>query len=118
MCSINNKLPDIMEHILDCNSDIVFLTETWLQTDENAITAEMKTYGYELLHNRRKDRKKEIGGGVGVLIKNNMSSKQLKVKHYSSFEHTVVQIRLCNKKNIIRDHNIPSPRSGSINFLR
>ena len=98
MCSINNKLPDIMEHILDCNSDIVFLTETWLQTDENAITAEMKTYGYELLHNRRKDRKKEIGGGVGVLIKNNMSAKQLKVKHYSSFEHTVVQIRLCNKK--------------------
>ena len=98
VCSVNNKLPDIMEHILDCNSDIVFLTETWLQTDENAITAEIKTYGYELLHDRRKDRVKELGGGVGVLIKNNMSAKQRKVKHYSSFEHTVVQIRLCNKK--------------------
>ena len=38
--------------------------ETWQQTDENAIMAEIKTYGYELLHNRRKDRVKELGGGV------------------------------------------------------
>ena len=97
---MNNKLPDIMEHILDCNSDVVFLTETWLQTDENAITAEAKTYGYELLHNRRKDREKERGGGVGLLVRNNISAKQLKVKHYSSLEYTVVQIKLCNRKSI------------------
>ena len=90
-----------MEHLLDCNSDIVFLTETWLQSDENAITAEIKTYGYRLLHDRRKDRAKELGGGVGVMVKNSMSSKQLKVKHYLSFEHTVAQIRLCNKKLLI-----------------
>ena len=97
---MNNKLPDIMEHILDHNSDIVFLTETWLQSDENAITAETKTYGYELLHNRRKDREKERGGGVGVLVRDNISAKQLKAKHYSSLEHTVVQIRLCNKRSL------------------
>ena len=97
---MNNKLPDIMEHILDCNSDVVFLTETWLQTDENAITAEVKTYGYELLHNRRKDREKERGGGVGLLVRNNISAKQLKVKHYSSLEYTVVQIKLYNRKSI------------------
>ena len=47
VCSMNNKLPNIMEHILDCNSDIVFLTETWLQTDKNPITAEIKTYPEE-----------------------------------------------------------------------
>ena len=66
--SLNNKLPGIMEHILDRKSDIVFLTETWLPSDKNSITAEVKTYGYKLLHNRRKDRLKEIGGGVGILI--------------------------------------------------
>ena len=97
---MNDRLPDIMERILDCNSDVVFLTETWLQTDENAITAEVKTYGYELLHNRRKDREKERGGGVGLLVRNNISAKQLKVKHYSSLEYTVVQIKLCNRKSI------------------
>ena len=87
-----------MEHILDCNSDIVFLTETWLQTDKNPITAEIKTYGYTLLHDRRKDRRKDRGGGVVVLVKNNVSAKQLKVKAYWSFEYTIVQIQLRNKK--------------------
>ena len=100
VCSLNNKLPEIMEHILDRNSDIVFLTETWLQSDNNAITAKVKTYGYKLVHNRRKDRAKEGGGGVGVLVKNSVSAKQLPVKHYSSFEHTVVKIQLINKKSL------------------
>ena len=87
-----------MEYILDCNSDIVFLAETWLQTDKNLITAEIKTYGYALLHNRRKDRQKDRGGGVGILVKSNVSTKQLKVKAFVSFEHTIVQIHLCNRK--------------------
>ena len=100
VCSINNKLSDIMEHILDCNLDVVFLRETWLQTDENAITAEAKTYGYEILHNRRKDREKERGGGVRVLVRNKISAKQQKSKHYSSLEYTVVQIKLCSKKSL------------------
>ena len=64
-----------MEHILDSNCDIVFLTETWLQTDKNAITAELKTYGYELLHNRRKDRAKVGGEGVGVLLRKGLLAK-------------------------------------------
>ena len=83
-----------MESILDYDPHIAFLTETWLQSDKNTITAEIKTYGYSLLHNRRKDRQKDRGGGVGVLIKDNVSAKQLKVKMYSSFEHTIVKVQL------------------------
>ena len=52
-----------MEHIQDRQSDVVFLNETWLQSEKNSITAEIKTYGYELLHNIRKDREKDGGGG-------------------------------------------------------
>ncbi len=89
-----------MEHVLDRNSDIVFLTETWLHSDKNAITAEIKTYGYKLLHNRRKDREKVLGGGVGVVVKNSLLAKQLPVKHYTSFEHTVVKLQLANKKTL------------------
>ena len=55
-----------MEHIMDRKSDIVFLTETWLQSDNNSITPEIKTYGYRLLHDRRKEREKDRGGGVGI----------------------------------------------------
>ena len=94
VCSMNNKLANIMECILDDDPDITFLTETWLQSDKNPITAEIKTYGYSLLHNRRKDRQKDRGGGVGLLIKDNISAKQLTVKMYSSFEHSIVKVQL------------------------
>ena len=47
-----------MEHIVDRGSDIVFITETWLQSDKNSVTAKAKTYGYKLLHDKRKTEKK------------------------------------------------------------
>ena len=89
-----------MEHIVDRGSDIVFITETWLQSDKNSVTAEAKTYGYKLLHDERKNREKDIGGGVGILTKSTISAKQLPVKHFSSFEQTIVKIPLANKKSM------------------
>ena len=85
---------------MDRQSDIVFLTETWLQSDNNSITAEAKTYGYKFLHDRRKDREKEGGGGVGILVKDSLSAKQLPVKHYKSFEQTIVKITLSHNKTL------------------
>ena len=64
-----------MEHIQDHNPSIVFLTETWLKSDVSDVTALVKTYGYRLVHNRRKNREKETGGGVGVLLKTGMKYK-------------------------------------------
>ena len=96
--SLCNKLPDLMEHILDNNPDIVLLTETWLGSDKNSITAEIKTYGFELFHDRRKNRAKEKDGGVGVMVKANKSAKQVAVKQYSTFEHTIVKLSRKNSK--------------------
>ena len=90
-----------MEHILDLDADIVFLTETWLESENNSVTAEAKSYGYKLLHDRRKDRDKEKGGGVGILVKASVKAKQFPVKHYSSFEHTIVKLPLAGKKFMI-----------------
>ena len=90
-----------MEHILDLDADIVFLTETWLDSEKNYITAEAKSYGYKLLHDRRKDRDKEKGGGVGILIRATLTPKQSSVKHYMSFEHTIVKLPLGGKKFMI-----------------
>ena len=90
-----------MEHILDLDADIIFLTETWLESENNSITAEVKSYGYELLHDRRKDRDKEKGGGVGILVKASVKAKQSSVKHYLSFEHSIVKLPLAGKKFMI-----------------
>ena len=71
-----------MEHLMDRNPSIVFLSETWLKSNNNNdVTAVVKTYGYTLLHNRRKDGEKVLGGGVGILLKTGMSYKQLITKH-------------------------------------
>ena len=96
--SINKKVAAIKEHIIDRDSEVVFLTETWLESDKNSVTAEVKSYGYRLLHVRRKDRNKETGGGVGILVKTKIKAKQHQVKHYSSFEHSIVKLPL-KKKN-------------------
>ena len=50
-----------MEHLLDHNPDVIFLPETWLQDEKNAITAEVRKYGYKLSHDQGKDCEKERG---------------------------------------------------------
>lgn len=82
-----------MEQITDDDTDIIFLTETWLKNDKNDVTATIKSLGYKLLHNRRKDRDKEQGGGVGIMFKKTLSCKQVRTTQYISFEHTVVNIK-------------------------
>ena len=86
-----------MEHILDHDADIVFLTETWLTSDKNDTTAMVNTYGYKLIHTRRQGREKEVGGGVGILLKSSLTGKMITLKPFSSFEHTMVEIQLSNK---------------------
>ena len=98
---MNNKLQELMEHITDNNPDVVFLTETWLTSEKNSITAEVKDYGYKLLHKIRKNREKDRGGGVGILLRSNIAGKQLLSKDYHSFEHNVVKMPLVNKRFMI-----------------
>lgn len=90
--SMINKTPKIMEHILDRKPGVVFLNETWLKADTSDVTALIKTYGYKLVHNRRKNREKETGGGVGIMLKLGMKYKHMPVKTYASFELTVVKL--------------------------
>ena len=99
--SIRNKCAEVMEHIIDHNAGAVFLTETWMEADKNDITAMVKSYGYTLLHNRRRGREKEIGVGVGVMIKSSMRHKHKKCKFFSSFEVTMISVKLTNNTMLI-----------------
>ena len=90
-----------MEHISDSDPDIVFFTETWLQSEKNSVTAEVKSFGYKLLHDPRKEREKERGGGVGIMVRDSIMAKHLPAKHFKSFEHTVISFPLANGKRIL-----------------
>ena len=90
-----------MEFLIDHNTDIAFITETWLKSDKNSVTAEIKNYGFELKHNIRKDREKEVGGGVGIIVKSSLVSTQMSSKQFQSFEHVLIKLSCSNNKKIL-----------------
>ena len=67
------RLPYILDHVRDIMCDLVALTETWLSPDvsKNAsVVQECADYGYKLFYIPRPTRR---GGGVGILVKDNIS---------------------------------------------
>ena len=99
--SIRNKCSEVMEHIIDYDADLVFVTETWMESDKNDITAMIKDRGYAMIHNRRKNRDKDTGGGVGVIVKSTVKAKHISCKSFKSFEHTLVHLKLSNNTKLI-----------------
>ena len=91
----------MLEHVSDHEADIVFLSETWMESDKNDITAAVKSSGYTLIHNRRREREKEVGGGVGIMVRSTMIHKHVNGKSFSSFEHTMVIVKLTNNTKLM-----------------
>ena len=81
-----------MEHICDIDPNIVFFTETWLQSQKSVITSQMKEYGYIFYHRIRTDMHKSRGGGVGILVKEDISAKILPVSTHISLEYVCVKL--------------------------
>ena len=98
---MKNKCDKILEHIEDSNSDFGFISETWLNADKNDVTALVKEKGYVLRHAIRRNREKEGYGGVGILLKSSINHKQIPCKHFSSFEHMMVSVRLNTSTSLI-----------------
>lgn len=80
-----------MEHVSDYKADIVFLTETWQLTCNNAVTAAVKDFGYTLHHKIRNHDTKSRAGGVGILCSSNIDIKvkNYKLSKFTSFEYAV-----------------------------
>ena len=88
-----------MEHILDYKADIVFLSETWLTSQNNNVTATIKDYGYVPYHQIRKHDTKSRGGGVGLLCSNKLDIKvkNLTLPKFHSFEYCTFSLKTTNK---------------------
>ena len=82
-----------MEHIIDCSADVVLLSETWLTSLTNDITAYVQTRGYYLKHVFRQDEVKKGGGGVGILCHKKYRLNAIKSVKFQSFEHCIYSLR-------------------------
>ena len=101
MCSLNNKVNNVLDHLSAHDVDIAFITETWLKSDKNCVSAEVKQGGFTLKHNIRNDPNKKRGGGVGILAKSSYTLDQMASQSFTSFEHTIVRLHCTNNKIII-----------------
>ena len=80
-----------MCNLSDKSIDIAAICETWL-TDANCpTTAIIKSYGYRIIHNFRKDKK---GGGTALLFRGEYSMSQFRCSAtFSTFEYTAASIK-------------------------
>jgi len=77
--------PEILKHTIhDNNIDLFCLTETWLQPDTpQSVINSLLSPNYSFTHTPRLT---GTGGGLGVISKNNLTTKNINLPKYSSFE--------------------------------
>ena len=99
--SIRNKTTHLVEFIVGNDIDVMVLTESWLNSEDDVIVGECTPPGYTLLNAPRDSTNR--GGGIAVVFKIplNLLVKQVhNSAHYSTFEYLHV-----------------TDRSGSIHFV-
>ena len=98
--SINNKCDDTMCLLQDNHIDIAFLTETWLTDHSNSITADIKSYGYTIIHEHRIDLR---GGGAALLFRSALQYNRvdLQVREISTFEYVSVSLSCTSDMKIL-----------------
>ena len=90
--------------------DIAFITETWLTEQSNAITADIKSYGYNIIHEHRIDNR---GGGAALVFKSSLQYTpiDLKVADITTLEYTSASLTCTVDMKILL---ISIYRTGSI----
>ena len=85
--SIRNKTTHLVEFIFGNDIDVMVLTESWLNSEDDVIIGECTPPGYTVLIKPRNSTNR--GGGIAVVFKTplNLVVKQLDTSaHYSTFE--------------------------------
>ena len=80
--SLRNKTTQVLELLLEQNTDVCCLSETWLRDNDGAIANEIQERGFKMFHNPRKGR----GGGTAVLCKSELKFTKQHTRSFKTFE--------------------------------
>jgi len=100
-----NHVP--LSHYVKVNNiDIVGLSETWLSTSNTeSFLNTVSPDGYILHH---EPRVRKIGGGVGVLVRNDIPCSLIKSPKFKSFEHLVLSCKFQHRSvNLVSVYRPP-----------
>ena len=82
-----------MSYIIDNQISICFVSESWLTSDNNNITATIKSYGFGIIHKPRKSFEKSRGGGVAIIHRGSLNLTEVFIKHGQLFESVLAKFR-------------------------
>ena len=95
--SLQNKLDDFLSLLEDEELDVAAVTETWMTSQKNNTTAELRERGYNIYHFNRDDKK---GGGVALIFKNDFKLNSGNTYHFESFECILVSIACTHSRQV------------------
>ena len=88
--SLRNKTSAFSDFVLSNDLDIVGVTETWLRpSDTQGLMDEITPAGFQLHQVPRENKK---GGGVAVLVRNDIDSVRCQIDRRETFEHITIQL--------------------------
>ena len=88
--SLPNKTSAFSDFVLSNDLDIVGVTETWLRpSDTQGLMDEITPAGFQLHQVPRENKK---GGGVAVLVRNDIDSVRYQIDRRETFEHITVKL--------------------------
>jgi hypothetical protein len=82
-----------MTYMIDNHISICFVSESWLTSDNNNITATIKSYGFNIIHKPRRNCDKLRGGGVAIIFHSSLKLTQVCIKHGELFESVLAKFR-------------------------
>ena len=85
-----NKADRISDYIVENNSDIVFLGETWISEDNNFTCDQLTPQTHTIHHVPRVGKP---GGGVGIISRNLLRAQPITVPRFNAFEHAATRIK-------------------------
>ena len=86
-----NKTSALTSSILEHQTDIFLLTETWLRNTNNPTLGDLRSSlsGYDVIHQARNGRK---GGGVAIVCRKNLHCQVQSTEVFNSFECVISRI--------------------------
>uniref|UniRef100_A0A1I8B4S4 Reverse transcriptase domain-containing protein n=1 Tax=Meloidogyne hapla TaxID=6305 RepID=A0A1I8B4S4_MELHA len=100
--SVKNKIYELDIQISSQNFDIILLSETWLQNNDNHLSYLKSSTNYHIIQVNRDTKFKSKGGGVALMLKHGISYKTLDFKAILGIDIIVVDCTSSSHNNSIR----------------
>ena len=106
------ELINLIDNVLENNQpDLVLISETWLTPN----SPELQIFGYQFFHIQRVRKR---GGGVGILVSNELCYHTVKLKFKSEeFESCFIEVPLRNGKTLLVGSLYRPPNTDTDKFI-